>query len=1664
MRGPKESNGIENMKKRRQNHAACLAWLLVLAGLGGGRAWAQTAPTNEQPPAVISVAEPDSEANTWAARAVQALRAGNPDAALPWIQRLMQAEPAALASTNGVTFRPARQVALELIRAIPERTLAVYRARMDLSKGAQHRLPAPTDPAALAARFQDPFASDRAETGLRLAGFYLDQGRFREAHQVLLDLLDSDATTRTPRAELLARLVVACARVGDAAGAERAWAELGKADDAARWAALETEVRTTPVAPAPISNAWTMAYGGPSRDGAPPDRGPEAGAEDGLVLRWSTNVAPDFLIVRMDIPPPGQVPPMFAMGRGSATARMTEQHLRPADDLIFAGNRAWINGFGALTLLDLDSGRVLQRTVHGGDPASPTNGWLGTAGEWLFSNRLNRAASRIGTSVFAIEDNYRSTLDESIRERQEWDGRLRRQVSHALPCGNVLAAYEADTGRLLWRIGREVTTPPVVVDDVVWNIPFVGDIVVDGKLDDWQGGGRELRLPFSGETGGMAPPDAEVELGWNASGMVVRASVTDYEVREQDDAANLFAADSIELFLADERGGRNSIQVVAGTGADPRYRQARMHLYDRRTAPPPSAAREPTAVVAGVIAPDGYTFEALLPWSNLGIEPRPGRQAGFQMYVNNTATNGPARAARFYPEGATFQDTGKMYTIRLVDSGIQTTRQVRVAQVVRPGRWSANGIRFLSAPVPCAGLAIVPVEDEGATLNVLGLEPDTGRTVWRTRVAYAPRSPLPRTSPATLTVDGISVYLCGGGGISVLNAVDGSVRWTSLYDPYIAGLNESRPEATWEESLALAAGGTVVALPEDSTEMFALDRRTGERLWTKPKPDGVHYVIGRQGDTAILAGMRSAVGLDLRDGTERWRAPLAGSTGRGILCGGLALIPNGRHILRLRIPDGADAGAVGAQTPDGLPLGNLYVRGDALLVAGLEQLYALEDAKPVFARLSAQLAREPTAERYAERGRLYAEVGRPGEALADLREAWKRRPGSAEEEAMRAPLLAEMDALSAQDTGAAKALYAAAAETGNRPVCLWRWAQYRELRGNTNGALRLYAEMLSVPDTFIGVAGAADREVSSRRMAARRIQLVLGESGERLRVFLEEPAARALARLGPEPALTALVECGTLYAGTASGAEALRQAARRAADRGDLGFAEAILYRALARAPDRPAVATDLLQLYARMKWAGGVKRLRDNWSWITAGAPAPDLAALAGTHAPAARPTGAMPLPPWRLRWRAKRPEGVQSTPSGLGFWERPNAQESALAVGCLSRDTGLPLWRRMTGVMQPWMEEPRANPWAERNLLPLNGVSGECVDLWSGAGITNNAIGAACAAGANLPVASLLGFGALMSPLGEGSLIGLDLLTGQTLWRRTGLNREFPAQATVAQTLSESGFVLLKQEADGTGMLIWLDPATGAFARQRFVGRADMSKWNEGGGSLPSPATDTAALGTPELAERRLTVQDAQTGTPIWTSPADLPIEWITVMPDGSVVALTEKQEFVLFDGRNGKILCRSDKARPAAALRVRTGADDANIYAQPSAAGPATIVVVTDPGTNEVVVLDPETARAEYYPNINGKAPFAPLGGTMPGLLLVQAYTNALVGGNQVNWNWLEVVNTRGENVNGWRLPRDQERSKVPSQYWPLFEEDIILMIDQGGAEILAYEHDPGDGEKK
>ena len=122
------------------------------------------------------------------------------------------------------------------------------------------------------------------------------------------------------------------------------------------------------------------------------------------------------------------------------------------------------------------------------------------------------------------------------------------------------------------------------------------------------------------------------------------------------------------------------------------------------------------------------------------------------------------------------------------------------------------------------------------------------------------------------------------------------------------------------------------------------------------------------------------------------------------------------------------------------------------------------------------------------------------------------------------------------------------------------------------------------------------------------------------------------------------------------------------------------------------------------------------------------------------------------------------------------------------------------------------------------------------------------------------------------------------------------------------------------------------------------------------------------------------------------------------------------------------------------------------------------VTTGGTNEVVVLDPAVSNAVFSAVLTNDQPIALLGPQMPGMLLANTWTKEKDTQNRKAF--VRVVNERGENVNGWRLPAEKDGpTPRPGYAHALLKAgELILMIRGDTGDVLAYENDPGEGGKK
>jgi hypothetical protein len=304
------------------------------------------------------------------------------------------------------------------------------------------------------------------------------------------------------------------------------------------------------------------------------------------------------------------------------------------------------------------------------------------------------------------------------------------------------------------------------------------------------------------------------------------------------------------------------------------------------------------------------------------------------------------------------------------------------------------------------------------------------------------------------------------------------------------------------------------------------------------------------------------------------------------------------------------------------------------------------------------------------------------------------------------------------------------------------------------------------------------------------------------------------------------------------------------------------------------------------------------------------------------------------------------------------------------------------------------------------------------------------------------------------------LDVLTGQTLWRRGELNSLLggfteaqPVPGTVA------GAVLQSSAGAGAGPTVAsLDPTTGEVGARHSI---DFNSWytrmRNQRGVVDDEDLVAPERGDPVLENQRLTVKNLRTGAVAWTSPPDLAIVKLQIMPSGMVLAQTTDEELLLLDGKTGNILRRSEK--------VRFAFDDAS----PSMNGDAVFALRRmEGGTNEVVVLDPTVSGIAFRGNVPPRvSPLISLGPTLPDQLLVKMDMNPVTkkrGGFMQTW--YQVVNAQGENTNGWRLPGKAESpdEETPYQYGLYIAGGRIVLFDPNSGDALAYEHDPGDGAKK
>ncbi len=160
----------------------------------------------------------------------------------------------------------------------------------------------------------------------------------------------------------------------------------------------------------------------------------------------------------------------------------------------------------------------------------------------------------------------------------------------------------------------------------------------------------------------------------------------------------------------------------------------------------------------------------------------------------------------------------------------------------------------------------------------------------------------------------------------------------------------------------------------------------------QPRDDGI-YIGGVHNESVVVVGRTTVKGLDLKTGRTLWRQSLDAlgePTGRGFLAGGHYFVPCARSIIaEVAIESGE---IVARHAVDRIP-GNLICHEGAVIVQGHETIGAFHQVEALRERLAnLPVANQRLASNRSLRARIQAHDGDMREAVVTAAEAWGTAP------------------------------------------------------------------------------------------------------------------------------------------------------------------------------------------------------------------------------------------------------------------------------------------------------------------------------------------------------------------------------------------------------------------------------------------------------------------------------------------------------------------------------------------------------------------------------------------------------------------------------------------------------------------------------------------------
>ena len=201
--------------------------------------------------------------------------------------------------------------------------------------------------------------------------------------------------------------------------------------------------------------------------------------------------------------------------------------------------------------------------------------------------------------------------------------------------------------------------------------------------------------------------------------------------------------------------------------------------------------------------------------------------------------------------------------------------------------------------------------------EVFCLDGKTGQTLWRQPVTIVPNGPgqaaeVPESTgyaASTMATDGRRVYVIFANGDCAAFTLEGKSAWSRSFGALKNPYGHASSLATWQDRL-------IVQLDQGDAEdskskLYALDGRTGQILWQRPRSVGASWaspiVIEAAGKAQIITlAVPCVISYAATDGAELWRVECLNGeiTPSPVFAGGLLFVASPSEKLVAIRPDG----------------------------------------------------------------------------------------------------------------------------------------------------------------------------------------------------------------------------------------------------------------------------------------------------------------------------------------------------------------------------------------------------------------------------------------------------------------------------------------------------------------------------------------------------------------------------------------------------------------------------------------------------------------------------------------------------------------------------------------------------------------------------------------